>query len=112
MDLLIYRLDVSDFSYTRDIDDSTLRHWEDLARVHGTRADRYYDLERPVQGETLMGTDERAALDRASGGRGRIGLDVLHLQCHIGCDAITMAREEARSRASTFRPSHRAGSST
>jgi ubiquinone/menaquinone biosynthesis C-methylase UbiE len=43
-----------------------------------------------------MGAEERSAVDRATAGKGVGGLDVLHLQCHIGCDAISMAREGAR----------------
>ncbi len=70
-------------------------HWEDLAAVHGIGPDRYYDLDALVAGGTLMGTEEVAALDRATDGQGVGGLDVMHLQCHIGCDAITMARAGA-----------------
>ncbi len=66
-------------------------HWEQLAAIHGKGADRYYDLEALAAGETLMGAEEQAALERATHGRGVQGLDILHLQCHIGCDAITMA---------------------
>ena len=43
-----------------------------------------------------MGSDEARALDLATNGAGVNGLDVLHLQCHIGCDAISMARDGAR----------------
>jgi hypothetical protein len=39
-----------------------------------------------------MGAEEEEALERATSGKGGSGLDVLHLQCHIGCDAITMVR--------------------
>jgi SAM-dependent methyltransferase len=67
-------------------------HWEQLARFHGTGSDDYYDLDLLRAGGTLMGDEELAAVDRATGGRGLAGTSVLHLQCHIGCDAISMAR--------------------
>ena len=43
-----------------------------------------------------MVQEERAALALATRDRGVHGLDVLHLQCHLGCDAVTLAREGAR----------------
>jgi ubiquinone/menaquinone biosynthesis C-methylase UbiE len=78
------------------MDASNLDHWEQLAAVHGTGNDRYYDLDSLIAGGTLMGSDEAHALELATNGVGVTGLDVLHLQCHIGCDAITMARDGAR----------------
>jgi SAM-dependent methyltransferase len=63
-----------------------------MARFHGTGADSYYDLDRLRSGGTLMGVEELAAIERATHGEGVSGRDVLHLQCHIGCDAISMAR--------------------
>jgi SAM-dependent methyltransferase len=67
-------------------------HWEKLARFHGTGDDSYYDLELLRAGGTLMGDEELAALRRATDGEGIEGWSVLHLQCHIGCDSISMAR--------------------
>jgi SAM-dependent methyltransferase len=78
------------------MDRSNLDHWEQLATVHGTGADRYYHLDSLVAGGTLMGAEEIDALRIATDEKGVAGLDVLHLQCHIGCDSITMAREGAR----------------
>lgn len=78
------------------MDQYNLDHWEQLAAVHGTGNDRYYDLDRLIAGGTIMGSDEAHALQLATNGAGVTGLDVLHLQCHIGCDAITMARDGAR----------------
>ena len=71
------------------MDRSNHEHWEQLATIHGTGPDRYYDLEALVCGATLMGDEESAALARATGPGGLAGLDVLHLQCHLGCDAVT-----------------------
>jgi 2-polyprenyl-3-methyl-5-hydroxy-6-metoxy-1,4-benzoquinol methylase len=70
-------------------------HWEALARYHGTGDDGYYDLDLLRSGGSLMGDEERAAIAVATGGRGLAGATVLHLQCHIGCDSISMAREGA-----------------
>jgi SAM-dependent methyltransferase len=79
-------------------------HWEDLAALHGTGNDRFYDLDALIAGSTLMGPEESAALDRATNGDGIKGLDVLHLQCHIGCDSITLARQGARVTGVDFSP--------
>ncbi len=78
------------------MDRSNHEHWEQLAALHGIGTDRYYDLDRLIAGGTLMGTEEAAALRRATFDAGVVGLEVMHLQCHIGCDAITMARSGAR----------------
>lgn len=71
---------------------ANLTHWEALARFHGTGDDDYYDLDRLRAGGSLMGDEELAALDAATAGRGLAGLAVLHLQCHIGCDSVALAR--------------------
>src|SRR5271169_1801479 len=76
-------------------DDANLTHWEALARFHGTGDDSYYDLDLLRAGGALMGDEERAAIGAATGGRGLAGMAVLHLQCHIGCDSVAMAREGA-----------------
>ena len=64
--------------------------------MHGTGNDRYYDIDKLIAGSTIMGSDEARALALATNGVGVKGLDVLHLQCHIGCDTISMTRDEAR----------------
>jgi SAM-dependent methyltransferase len=79
-------------------------HWEELAAMHGTGNDRFYDLEGLIAGRSLMGADEVAALDRATKGAGVAGLDVMHLQSHIGCDSITMARQGAKVTSVDFSP--------
>jgi SAM-dependent methyltransferase len=74
-------------------------HWEDLARVHGNGDDAYYDVEALIAGRTAMTELEEAALATAGGVTGR---DVLHVQCHIGFDAITFAQRGARVTAVDF----------
>ena len=86
------------------MDRTNLAHWEQLAVLHGTGVDHYYDLEKLVAGGTLMGAEETAALVRATAGAGVDGRDVLHLQCHIGCDAISMARQGANVTGVDFSP--------
>lgn len=79
-----------------------LDHWEKLAAYHGNGDDSYYDLDALRAGGSLMGDEELAAIDRVTGGRGVGGLDVLHLQCHIGCDSVALARMGARVTAVDF----------
>jgi SAM-dependent methyltransferase len=63
-------------------------HWDSLAAVHGQ--DAYYDTEALVAGaDTLNEYEVRAVGDVT-------GLDVLHLQCHIGFDTVSLARRGAR----------------
>lgn len=65
-------------------------HWDAMAAVHGEGADRYYDVEALVRGDRgLLRVEAEAVGDVA-------GLDVLHLQCHLGFDAVTLARAGAR----------------
>jgi len=68
-------------------------HWQDLAAVHGNGADAYYDVEALVAGRTAMTELEERALELSGGVKDR---DVLHVQCHIGFDAITFAQRGAR----------------
>ena len=67
-------------------------HWDALAAVHGQ--DAYYDSDGLAAGRVDLGTLEAAAVAEAIGDVD--GRDVLHLQCHIGVDAIVLARRGAR----------------
>lgn len=98
---------MTETSLPTDPSAANLAHWEDLAVVHGGEADRYYDLAALIAGEDLMGSHEKSALDEATGGTdlsGVSGLDVLHIQSHIGCDSISMARRGARVTSVDFSP--------
>lgn len=68
-------------------------HWQDMAAVHGNGDDSYYDVEALVAGRTAMTELEEQALELSGGVANR---DVLHVQCHIGFDAITFAQRGAR----------------
>jgi SAM-dependent methyltransferase len=63
-------------------------HWDALAAVHGQ--DAYYDTEALVAGADSLGEYEDAAVGDVT------DLDVLHLQCHIGFDSVSLARRGAR----------------
>jgi SAM-dependent methyltransferase len=63
-------------------------HWDALAAVHGQ--DAYYDTEALVAGADSLASAE------AAGVREAVGADVLHLQCHIGFDSVSLARRGAR----------------
>jgi SAM-dependent methyltransferase len=69
-------------------------YWDALATVHGGGLDRYYDLEGLLAGRSSMLDLEEAAVREAVGDVD--GLDVLHMQCHIGFDTVTLARRGAR----------------
>jgi hypothetical protein len=66
--------------------------WDALAALHGQ--DTYYDTEALVAGRDTLKPEEDEAV-RASVPSLR-GLDVLHVQCHIGFDTISLARRGAR----------------
>lgn len=69
-------------------------YWDGLAAVHGNGDDAYYDVAALLAGRsTLTEVEERAVRDAVGDVAGR---DVLHVQCHIGFDSITLARRGAR----------------
>jgi SAM-dependent methyltransferase len=71
-------------------------HWDALAAVHGQ--DAYYDADALVSGRDSLNEHESAAVGDVT------GLDVLHLQCHIGFDSISLARRGARVTGADFSP--------
>jgi len=71
-------------------------HWDALAAVHGQ--DAYYDKDALVSGRDSLNELEAAAVGDVT------GLDVLHLQCHIGFDSISLARRGARVTGADFSP--------
>lgn len=73
-------------------------HWDAMAAVHGEGRDRYYDVDALVRGDRgLLEAEAEAVGDVA-------GLDVLHLQCHLGFDAVTLSRAGARVTGADFSP--------
>ena len=75
-------------------------HWDALAAAHGQ--DAYYDTEALVAGADTLREAELAGVREAVGAVA--GLDVLHLQCHIGFDSISLARRGARVVGADFSP--------
>jgi SAM-dependent methyltransferase len=75
-------------------------HWDALAAAHGQ--DAYYDTESLIAGADTLHEAEAAGVREAVGAVA--GLDVLHLQCHIGFDAISLARRGARVVGADFSP--------
>ncbi len=67
--------------------------WDQLATLHGQ--DAYYDSAGLIAGASSLMEEEEAAL-AATLGREIAGRRVLHVQCHLGFDAITFARRGAR----------------
>ena len=76
--------------------------WDALAVAHGRGSDTYYDLEALVAGRSSLSDVEEAALRECVGDVN--GLDVLHVQCHLGMDAVSMARRGARVTGVDFSP--------
>ena len=76
-------------------------HWDALAQAHG-HGDPIYDIDALIAGADSLHEAEAAGVREAVGAVA--GLDVLHLQCHIGFDAISLARRGARVVAADFSP--------
>ena len=76
----------------RDALDVNRAWWDGAAAVHG--GDSVYDTEALIAGADWLGEEERAALAASVGSVS--GLDVIHVQCHIGFDTISLARRGAR----------------
>jgi SAM-dependent methyltransferase len=70
-------------------------HWEALARVHATQNTGYYDADALIAGRDTV--PERWLGDVR-------GMDVMHLQCHLAYDAISLARRGARVTGVDFSP--------
>ena len=90
---------------TAEQDDPTsvnVRFWDALAAVHGSEGDRYYDLDALVEGRPSLSDVEEAAVRAAAADVD--GLAVLHVQCHLGMDAVTLARRGAQVTGVDFSP--------
>jgi SAM-dependent methyltransferase len=75
-------------------------NWNVWAAAHGQ--DGYYDRAGLIAGEDSLTDLERAGVRAAVGDvRDR---DVLHVQCHIGFDTVTLARRGARMTGVDFSP--------
>lgn len=79
-------------------------YWDAMAAVHGEGDDAMYDVEALVAGTRGLLRAEEEALGTALPGGSVAGRDVLHLQCHLGFDAILLARRGARVCGADFSP--------
>jgi SAM-dependent methyltransferase len=78
------------------------RFWDGLAAVHAAGGPgNYYDIEALVRGERPLGDWEERALEAVGD---VAGLDVIHVQSHIGVDSIILAQRGARVTAVDFSP--------
>lgn len=75
-------------------------YWDSLAAVHG--ADAIYDDEALVAGGDTLSELDTSGIREAVGAVA--GLDVVHVQCHIGHDTISLARRGARVTGVDFSP--------
>lgn len=70
-----------------------LANWDERAQLHATRSGLGYRVQRYVEDRRMLSAV--VAFDRPRLGDLR-GLRVVHLQCHIGTDTISLARLGAR----------------
>ncbi|MBB1482256.1 class I SAM-dependent methyltransferase [Tessaracoccus sp. MC1865] len=92
-----------------DVREANRANWDERATLHEAgsyEVSRY--AEDPEQISSVV-TDDRAPLARALGrdplaARPLEGLDLLHLQCHIGTDTLSLARLGARVTGADFSP--------
>lgn len=84
---------------TADAVATNLRNWESRVPIHASSAG--YDVDRYVRDPDRRSSVVRTDLPHL-GDLG--GLDVLHLQCHIGTDTVSLAREGARVTGLDFSP--------
>jgi SAM-dependent methyltransferase len=74
--------------------------WDGAAAIHGN--DPIYDTRALIAGADSLCQEEETAI---AGSVGTVdGLDVIHIQCHIGFDTISLARRGARSTGLDFSP--------
>jgi SAM-dependent methyltransferase len=81
-----------------------LEHWESLAAFHGTGSDNYYDIPALIRGDLSLRPIERTGVDLAAQGRDLSGLQIAHVQSHIGIDSVHLARLGAHVTAFDFSP--------
>jgi SAM-dependent methyltransferase len=64
--------------------------WNESADIHVEDQTGFYGIDRFLAGEDVLGPIEAAEIGDVA------GLDLLHLQCHIGTDTLSLARRGAR----------------
>jgi SAM-dependent methyltransferase len=75
--------------------------WDERARLHGQDG-LFYDTRRFLAGMSSLHRRELAELEAAAGSLE--GIDLLHMQCHIGLGSLSLARMGARVTGLDFSP--------
>jgi SAM-dependent methyltransferase len=70
--------------------DANRANWDERADIHAEDSTGAYGIARFLAGEDVLFPIEAAEIGDVA------GLDVLHLQCHIGIDTLCLARRGAR----------------
>ena len=92
-----YRLLAEDYDVsTADVVALNRQRWDELATLHGDEGG--YQLSAVVEGASSLGPIEAGLLGDVTGQR------ILHLQCHIGLDSVSLARMGARVTGVDFAP--------
>ncbi len=67
-----------------------MKHWNEKAKVHSSRSSQFYNIEEFLNGKSTLLPIEKNTLGNIK------GKSVLHAQCHIGFDTISLARLGAK----------------
>ena len=86
---------------TEDADRLNLAWWDERAALHGDDGS-FYDVEAFLAGTSALSERELAEVSLAVGDVR--GLDVLHLQCHLGMGTLSLARHGANVTGVDFSP--------
>jgi SAM-dependent methyltransferase len=75
------------------VTDPNLAWWEERAALHGDDG-AFYDVDGFLAGDDALSARELGELEAAAGSLG--GIDLLHVQCHLGLGTLSIARRGAR----------------
>ena len=81
-----------------DFIDANLRNWNERAGLHATDETGRYRIDDLVAGKSVLHRIEAEEIGDVSGRR------IVHLQCHIGLDTISLAHLGARVTGLDFSP--------
>ena len=70
--------------------DQNRKHWNDKAKIHSSKSSEFYDLESFLKGTSTLLPIEKNTLGDVR------NKTILHAQCHIGFDTISLARLGAK----------------
>ena len=66
--------------------DKNLKHWNEKARLHSSKSSSTYNIESFLQGSSTLLPIEKAFFSNVKNKK------ILHAQCHIGFDSISLSR--------------------